>query len=133
MLLSIGKTIATNPDNQEGELMNEEPYIELPAEDAAPLVASGELKVIDVRQPYEWAGGHIAGATLIPLDGLYSFALNLARQGLPKDQPLLFVCAAGQRSASASEIAAIAGYTRVYNLVGGMGSWAYEGLPAVRD
>ncbi len=113
--------------------MNEEPYVELEAEDAALMVKNDELKVIDVRQPYEWKSGHIAGATLIPLDGLYDFARKLAGQSLSKEQPLLFVCAAGQRSASASEIAAIAGYTRVYNLVGGMGSWAYEGLPSVRD
>ncbi len=111
----------------------EEPFTELDPEDAAPMIEDGQLQVIDVRQPYEYQGGHIEGATLVPIEGLYSFARALAEQGLAKDKPVLFVCAVGQRSAAASEVAAIAGYTKVYNLAGGMGSWAYAGLPTVRE
>ncbi len=113
--------------------MEQEPFISIEAEDAAPLIERGELKVIDVRQPYEYKSGHIEEAILVPIDGLYSFARSLAELELAKDEPVLFVCAVGQRSAAASEIAAIAGYSRIYNLASGMGGWVYAGLPVVRE
>lgn len=112
--------------------MREVPFEEIEPEEAVRLMEETEMHVVDVRQPYEWAGGHIEGATLLPIEGLYSFARLLAGQELDKDQPLLFVCAVGQRSAAAAEVAAIAGYRHVYNLVGGMGNWSYSGLPVVR-
>lgn len=112
--------------------MNEEPFVEIEPEEAAEMLERGELRVVDVRQPYEYNGGHIEGALLVPIEGLYSFARNLAEHSLAKDEPVLFVCAVGQRSAAASEVAAIAGFTRVYNLSGGMSGWSYAGLPTVR-
>lgn len=113
-------------------MMPDEPFIELEPEEAASMIDEGELKVIDVRQPYEFAGGHIENATLVPIEGLYSFAQSLAEQNLDKNSPVIFVCAVGQRSAAAAEVAAIAGFTRVYNLTGGMGNWTYTGLPVIR-
>lgn len=112
--------------------MPDEPFEEIEPEDAAPLIERGELKVIDVRQPYEYAGGHIEGATLLPIEGLYSFAQSLAGLDLDKAAPVIFVCAVGQRSAAAAEVAAIAGFSRVYNLAGGMGNWSYTGLSVIR-
>ena len=112
--------------------MSDEPFEEIEPEDAAPLIEAGELKVIDVRQPYEFAGGHIEQATLLPIEGLYSFAQALALLNLDKAAPVIFVCAVGQRSAAAAEVAAIAGFQRVYNLAGGMGNWSYTGLPVIR-
>lgn len=112
--------------------MPDEPFIELEAEEAAAMLEEGRLKVIDVRQPYEFASGHIETATLVPIEGLYSFARSLAEQSLAKDEPVMFVCAVGQRSAAAAEVAAIAGFTSVYNLAGGMSNWTYTGLPVVR-
>lgn len=110
-------------------MKNKEPFVELDPEDAAPMIEQGTVRVIDVRQPYEYAKGHIEGAVLVPIEGLYTFAQALAVQKLKWDQPILFVCAVGQRSAAASEVAAIAGHTKVYNLSGGMGGWAYAGFP----
>ncbi|MDB5079311.1 MAG: rhodanese-like protein [Chloroflexi bacterium] len=112
--------------------MENEPFTELEPEEAAAMIDEGTLKVIDVRQPYEFAASHIEGATLVPIDGLYSFAQSLAEQNLDKSLAVIFVCAVGQRSAAAAEVAAIAGFTSVYNLAGGMGNWAYAGLPVTR-
>ena len=106
--------------------------MEIEPEEAAELLEKEAVNVIDVRQPYEFRSGHLENARLLPIEGLYSFARLLAEQDLPKDAPILFVCAVGQRSAAASEVAAIAGYQRVYNLAGGMGGWAYAGLPVVK-
>ena len=112
--------------------MDREPFTELEPEEAAALIERGELKVIDVRQAYEYQGGHIEGAALVPIEGLYSFAQSLVAQNPGKELPLIFVCAVGQRSAVAAEVAAICGYSRVYNLAGGMSGWSYAGLPVVR-
>ena len=113
-------------------MMPDEPFVELEPEEAATMLDEGRLTVIDVRQPYEYASGHIEDATLVPIEGLYSFARSLAEQNLAKDTPIMFVCAVGQRSAAAAEVAAIAGFTSIYNLAGGMSNWTYTGLPVVR-
>lgn len=112
--------------------MSKEAFQVIDADEAQALIKQGKLKVIDVRQDYEYQSGHIEGSTLVPINGLYDFSLGLQQQGIPKDQPVLFVCAMGQRSAAASEVAAIMGYEQVYNLDGGMNGWRYSGGPIVR-
>jgi rhodanese-related sulfurtransferase len=113
-------------------MMNKAPFKNINAEEAQKLIEEGKLKVVDVRQGYEYNGGHIEGAALVPINGLYDFALGLQQQAIPKDQPVLFVCEMGQRSAAASEVAAIAGYEQIYNLEGGMNSWRYSGMPVAK-
>lgn len=112
--------------------MSKEPFQSIDAEEAQKLIAQGKLKVVDVRQDYEYQSGHIDGANLVPINGLYEFSLGLHQQNIPKDQPVLFVCAMGQRSAAASEVAAIMGYEQVYNLEGGMNGWRYAGGSIVK-
>jgi len=80
--------------------------------------------VIDVREPREWKQGHLANSTLVPLNTLL---LN-PQQYLTRDN-ILFVCAVGQRSAIAAELAAALGFQRLYNLEGGLTAWAKQGLP----
>lgn len=107
------------------------PYHEIGPDDARKLQASGAL-VVDVRQPGEWRRGHIAGAQLIPLDGIYVFGHAIV--DLPHDRDVVFVCEVGQRSGVASEIALVAGFSpdHVHNLMGGMGLWRRQGLPMER-
>ncbi len=95
---------------------------------AKDLIAKGDVEVIDVREPNEWAGGHLPGARLVPLAQLRTDAKTaLARDGL------IFVCAAGIRSLVAARIAESSGLTRVFNLTGGTQSWAKAGFPLIRD
>lgn len=105
------------------------PFNNITPEQAQDLIAQGAL-VIDVRQPDEWMRGHIPQAELIPLDGIYLFGKAL--DGQPKERDLILVCEMGQRSVAAAEIALVAGYQRVYNLVGGMNAWRARGLPLER-
>jgi rhodanese-related sulfurtransferase len=51
---------------------------------------------------------------------------------LPQDQEIIFTCAMGQRSASASEIAMVAGFKKVYNLANGMNGWVGRRYPVER-
>ena len=54
----------------------------------------------------------------------------MARHGeLPKDRPLLMLCAAGSRSTSATMYLLQAGWIDVRNITGGMIGWRYAGLP----
>lgn len=82
--------------------------------------------LLDVREPYEFADGHIAGAVLIPLGSLQQ---STAR--LPRDREIVCVCRSGNRSSAAARHLLSAGYT-VTNLHGGMNGWIRNGLPVQR-
>lgn len=86
-----------------------------------------ELRVIDVRGPDEFCGpvGHIPGAELVPLP-----ELRRASRHWRRDEALLVVCRSGARSALAAMQLGGSGFTRVYNLMGGMAAWNAHGLPA---
>lgn len=91
--------------------------------EAAALRDDGAF-MLDVREPDEWAAGHIPGATLIPL------GQRTARMGeLPRDQPLVVVCRSGRRSAEGRDILLRAGFPAVTSLDGGMIDWTAAGLP----
>ena len=107
------------------------PYKTIGTDEAKSMIEAG-VRVIDVRQPDEWQRGHIPEASLVPLDGIYSFGKALKDLHLPEDEDVIFVCASGQRSASASEIALITGLTKVYNLANGMNGWVSRRYPIER-
>jgi rhodanese-related sulfurtransferase len=107
------------------------PYTTIGTDEAKRMIDAG-THIIDVRQPDEWDRGHIAEATLVPLNGIYSFGKALKELNLPEDEEVIFVCAAGSRSASASEIALITGLKKVYNLANGMNGWVNRRYPIER-
>ena len=96
--------------------------------EAAVRIAQGDLDVVDVREPQEWAEGHLPAARLVPLGELRS---DPAR-ALPRDG-VIFVCAAGVRSETAARLAAQCGFKEVYNLRGGTRAWTRAGLPLERQ
>ena len=92
------------------------------------LISRGEIDVIDVREPHEWTGGHLAGARLVPLDQLR----KNAKATLQRER-VLFICAAGVRSQTAARVAASIGVQEIYSVNGGTRAWAKAGLPLVSD
>jgi rhodanese-related sulfurtransferase/transcriptional regulator with XRE-family HTH domain len=90
--------------------------------EAQALIAGGGVDVIDVRDPRDWASGHVPGARNVPLDDLK------ARPSLPQDR-VLFICARGMRSQTAAKLAEREGKREIYSLDGGMLEWASKGLP----
>lgn len=83
------------------------------------------FRVVDVRNPDEIGElGHIPGAELVPC-GTVEVASSHWRQ----DEPLLIVCRSGKRAARACDWLVGRGFTRVFNLEGGMLRWNEEGLP----
>jgi len=99
----------------------------LPAEistaEALALRESGAF-ILDVRQPDEWAAGHIPDATLIPLGDL---AARIAE--VPTDRQVVVVCRSGNRSAQGRDILLGAGYPSVTSIAGGMKDWTAAGYP----
>lgn len=92
--------------------------------EAEALLATLPLDLIDVREPNEWARGHLPGARHVPLDRLRIDP----KSALPRDG-VMFVCARGGRSQTAATIAESLGLTDVYSLDGGTDGWASVGLP----
>ncbi len=80
--------------------------------------------LIDVRSSAEWRSGHAAKAKHIELG-----SLQQQMQRIPKDKPVVLICASGNRSMMASVKLAKAGFKQVYNFSGGMGAWQAAGLP----
>ncbi len=69
--------------------------------------------VIDVREPEEFAAGHVDGSINVPPDQLLVGAPQLTY--VPKDTPLLLYCKTGARSNSAMHILSNLGYTNLTN------------------
>jgi rhodanese-related sulfurtransferase len=84
------------------------------------------LAVLDVREPVEWAHGHIEGAVHIPLMDLP------ARVGDVPGQQTLVVCKVGGRSAQAAAYLLQQGHD-VVNLDGGMLDWEAAGRAMVSE
>ena len=88
--------------------------------------AGGPL-VVDVREPNEFAAVRLERVALVPMS---TFATRF--EELPRDRPLLLMCAAGSRSAAATAHLIRNGWTDVTNVAGGITEWEKAGLPVVR-
>lgn len=86
-----------------------------------------DLLLVDVRSPEEFQGGSLPGATLIPF---WDFAQG--RYDLPRDKPILLICAVGGRSLACGQLLASKGYREVYNLKGGLDAWVEQRVPLPR-
>lgn len=93
------------------------------SQDAAKLIESGEVVVVDVREHNEWVTGHIPGAQHIALS-----RLRQAPKAYLQRDKVMFVCAAGSRSKLAAQLADAHGLKEVYNLSGGTQGWRKDGF-----
>jgi rhodanese-related sulfurtransferase len=83
--------------------------------------------LVDVREPNEYATVRAEGAILMPLSTFLS-----RFQELPKDRPMLMICAMGSRSGAATGHLLASGWTDVTNVAGGTVAWERAGLPVRR-
>ena len=101
-----------------------------PLEEISPVAAEQlfnkhQAVILDVREDSEWQTQHIPGAIHIPL-GQLSGRLEELKQY--KDSPVIAQCRSGRRSAQASDVLKSAGFSKVYNLDGGLIAWDKAGL-----
>ncbi|HKS98033.1 MAG TPA: rhodanese-like domain-containing protein [Rugosimonospora sp.] len=80
-------------------------------------------RVIDVREPDEYAAGHVPGALLAPMARLAE-----VRAQLPPREPVYVICASGNRSRAAAAFLAQLGIP-AYSVTGGTAAWARAGHP----
>lgn len=108
---------------------------EIDATELAALQARG-IPVVDVREPAEYAAGHVPGAVSIPR-GVLEFevdghpAVNCERDPAlaHRDQPVVLYCRSGGRSALAAEALLRLGFAEPLSLAGGFMAWAELGRP----
>jgi hydroxyacylglutathione hydrolase len=92
--------------------------------EVAQKLADDEILVLDVRQPAEWAAGHIEGAVFIT-----GAELGERADELPDDKPIAVVCGSGYRSSIMASLLANRGRKHVSNIAGGMSAWRTAGFP----
>ncbi|MEI7555550.1 rhodanese-like domain-containing protein [Candidatus Chlorohelix sp.] len=100
-------------------------YSDILPNQAAQLIKESNPLIVDVREPNEYADGHIKDSVLIPLGQL---EIRIAELGA-KEREILLVCQSGGRSGYAAGMLSAQGFTHLSNLVGGIMAWVREGLP----
>ena len=96
--------------------------IEFSLEDVKSGIADGTLLLVDVREPHEFASGHIPGSVTLPLS---SFDPADIPDGQGRN--VVFSCAAGVRSLRAIEAAHSAGLDYSAHYPGGFKDWVMSG------
>lgn len=97
--------------------------------EATQRINQGKTVVLDVRNPEEFAAGHIRGAVNIPLQDLPQRLGELEKS---RSKTIIVVCQAGVTSAKASAQLDKAGFKDVYSLTGGLAAWQSQGLPVAK-
>jgi rhodanese-related sulfurtransferase len=92
------------------------------------LLSSGEVRVLDVREDWEFRRGRVPGAISLPLGRLTAQAA-----GLPRDRPYAVICESGSRSLAAAEYLLAQGFEGVVSVRGGTGAWVRTQRPIERD
>jgi adenylyltransferase/sulfurtransferase len=99
---------------------------EIGAPELKARLASGEVTLLDVREPHEQRIARIEGATLIPLGQI----ADRARELDPSHEIVLH-CHHGVRSLRALELLRQAGFRKLKSLRGGIEAWSREVDPSV--
>jgi rhodanese-related sulfurtransferase len=98
--------------------------VDIEALDALPA----DSLLLDVREPEEYAYGHVPGAVSLPQAEL---ATRLAE--VPRDRPVFAICESGMRSLRAAQFLRQMGYGRVTSVRGGTAAWRRAGRPVVTE
>lgn len=115
----------TGEETQGASLLLGPEFASLLAPEAQALLAKEpNTLIVDVRTEAEREQLRIPGSLAVPLEDILRGVANL-----PKDKPLLLVCAVGGRSYAAGLALAQEKYSGIYNLRGGISAWQKAGLP----
>lgn len=103
-------------------------YAAVQPQEAIQLMNQG-APVYDLRTAEDYAAGHINGARHLAGPQQEKAAEQLKKF---RDRLLLLVCEDGSRSSTLTRTLHAAGFTKVFNLRGGLKNWRAEGLPLQR-
>ncbi|WP_378177314.1 rhodanese-like domain-containing protein [Aquimarina sp. SS2-1] len=93
------------------------------------LLEMEKVQLIDVRTPNEYAEGHIEGAINIDFSD-ENFETLISE--VDKSKPVAVYCGRGGRSNKCSSYMKKAGFTKIYDLDGGITEWKYKGKDLVK-
>lgn len=88
------------------------------------LIGTGNVTLVDVREPSEFAEGHIPGAINIPVR-----TLPERLDQIPTGQPVVLYCASGLRCSLATPALHMLGYENVRSFPPSFKGWEAAGLP----
>lgn len=97
--------------------------------EAVVIMNDDQTIVVDVREPPEFAEGHIEGARNIPLGKLDERFGELESH---KNKPIIVNCQSGTRSLAAGKKLTKLGFTQVYEMKGGIFAWKDQNLPMTK-
>lgn len=103
-------------------------FASLTAQDAIRLMNQNAL-VLDLRPVEQYREGHLAQARHMPSDQILKAGETLKKH---KEKPVLVYCESGSLGASAARQLAEQGFTKAFNLRGGLGAWRADSLPLVK-
>ncbi len=79
-------------------------------------------RILDVRDPAEFAVGHLPGAINVPL---YQIGRKVPYLMPNRRWPMVVYCGSGARSLPAVQVLSVMGYSNLYNLQKGIEHWPY--------
>jgi rhodanese-related sulfurtransferase len=103
---------------------------EIALADAPQAIQESDV-LLDVREPEEYASGHIPGAVHIPR-GMLEFKLSSDPQLGARDLKIVLYCKTSGRAALAAKTLHDMGYLHVQSIAGGIEAWTEAGNPIVK-
>jgi len=100
------------------------------AADFAKTITDSSVVVLDVRTPGEFMVGHIANAINIDVEGM-QFNADVSK--LDKTKTYAVYCHSGRRSGIATSEMSKLGFSKLFNLDGGIGAWSAAGQQLVAN
>lgn len=97
--------------------------------EAVRLMNREKAVVVDIREPAEYAAGHVTGSRNVPLakiEGAKELPTN-------KALPVVVVCATGARAGRAVSTLRRLGHAEAVGLAGGLAAWREAGLPTEKS
>ncbi|MFI1770883.1 rhodanese-like domain-containing protein [Thalassobellus citreus] len=104
--------------------LNQEQVKVISPKELKAFLDADSVQLIDVRTPKEFSEGFIVTAKNIDF---YSSTFKDEINKLDKSKPVLVYCRSGRRSANSVSVFLDAGFTKIYDLEGGILNWKSEG------
>ncbi len=112
------------------EAVEERGCRQLDSHEAEEMLRNGDALMVDVREPRELAVGSIPDSKLIPYSRIGYEIENLKQHA---EKPIILSCRSGRRSEFVCKLLKEFGFSRVYNLSGGIEAWRRASRPLVRQ
>ncbi len=100
---------------------------EISPSEAADLLREQKARLVDVREPWEFARARIEGSLAMPMGEVAA----RAEQELDPDERLVVVCHLGVRSMNVTAWLREQGFERTQSMRGGINAWSAEVDPTV--